>query len=802
MEQFLEGLCGRRRAAMEFLFTHLPLSDLDCYDRSLFLEFSDHAIALRESAPWCAELDDEIFYHYVLFPRVNDEDLSFHREIFRAALWDRIAALPTAEERILAVNRWCHEIASYEMQDDRTASPLTVYRSGSGRCGEESAFLVSALRSIGIPARQVYSPRWAHCDDNHAWVEALCDGRWRFLGACEPEPILDRGWFNSPASRALLVHSRVFGPSDHPLHGRLIETDGCVTWYNQTSRYALTEAQRIRVERNGRGAAGARIAIQVLNESSFHTIAQLTADENGEAVIELGLGDFHIFASLGEFSAERDCRTGDVIALQLESIHNIGEYWHDVDYTAPSDAPINPSPLGDVLKARRAADLAEGRRLREQRIAAMCPAEHRASDLISAAHGNAAEILTFLQRSEDPRREQMLRALTNKDLRDATAEILESHLRALTPQGELQDDIYISFVLSPRIELEPLTAWREILPTFFSEEQRTIFHEDPTALWQTLSEQINTDIPHRYRNLVWTPIHALRAKRCDDRSLRILYVALLRALGVPARLRAEDSVPEFLHGGVWHTVRTEHRGTLRLFCDPPLIYRQNWTLSRRVQNGWELIYPSCTVWKDGKWESPLPEGEYRVITSVRMPNGNQFAAFRNLAVTAEETTELSLQLRSYALSDLLRHQQLPPLSAHSLTGDSIENIFHTDGRPTLLLWLEEGSEPTEHVLGELIADCNSWTALPVNIFFLLRGEDALHQRTLSSALEHLTTARVLLDDWAFDLETTARHLTCDPDRPPLAVVCAGDGSAVYGVSGYHVGSVDLLRRIIEYTANN
>ncbi len=70
-----------------------------------------------------------------------------------------------------------------------------------GRCGEESTFLVAALRSVGIPARQVYTPRWAHTDDNHAWVEAWADGKWYFLGACEPEPVLNLGWFNAPASR-------------------------------------------------------------------------------------------------------------------------------------------------------------------------------------------------------------------------------------------------------------------------------------------------------------------------------------------------------------------------------------------------------------------------------------------------------------------------------------------------------------------------------------------------------------------------------------------------------------------------
>lgn len=66
-----------------------------------------------------------------------------------------------------------------------------------GRCGEESTFTVAALRSVGIPARQVYTPRWAHTDDNHAWVERA-DGEWYFFGACEPEPVLNLGWFNAP----------------------------------------------------------------------------------------------------------------------------------------------------------------------------------------------------------------------------------------------------------------------------------------------------------------------------------------------------------------------------------------------------------------------------------------------------------------------------------------------------------------------------------------------------------------------------------------------------------------------------
>ena len=69
---------------------------------------------------------------------------------------------------------------------------LVCCNSARGRCGEESTLAVSAMRSVGIPARQCYVPRWAHCDDNHAWVEVWADGDWHYLGACEPEPVLDK----------------------------------------------------------------------------------------------------------------------------------------------------------------------------------------------------------------------------------------------------------------------------------------------------------------------------------------------------------------------------------------------------------------------------------------------------------------------------------------------------------------------------------------------------------------------------------------------------------------------------------
>ena len=73
-------------------------------------------------------------------------DISDCRSFFYEQLKDRIAGLDEYQAAV-EINYWCAEHATYEMADDRTAGPMTMYRSGKGRCGEESTFTVTALRT-------------------------------------------------------------------------------------------------------------------------------------------------------------------------------------------------------------------------------------------------------------------------------------------------------------------------------------------------------------------------------------------------------------------------------------------------------------------------------------------------------------------------------------------------------------------------------------------------------------------------------------------------------------------------------
>ncbi|MDE6811035.1 MAG: transglutaminase-like domain-containing protein, partial [Muribaculaceae bacterium] len=232
-----DSLSSLEKEAMTFLLAYLPTADLLDYDNDFYLENVRLAIKASEEMPWGNDVPDREWRHFVLPVRVNNEDLDNSRKIFYEELKPRIKDL-SMKDAILEINHWCHEKVSYQPSDPRTSSPLVTMANALGRCGEESTFAVAAFRSVGIPARQVYTPRWAHTDDNHAWVEVWADGQWWFLGACEPEPLLNLAWFNAPATRGMLMTTKVPGAYDGP--EEKLEVRPVSTVINVTQNYAPT----------------------------------------------------------------------------------------------------------------------------------------------------------------------------------------------------------------------------------------------------------------------------------------------------------------------------------------------------------------------------------------------------------------------------------------------------------------------------------------------------------------------------------------------------------------------------------
>ena len=281
---------------VDFLRRALPEEDRIALPDAALERVARHALTVREATPWGRSIPEWIFRDYVLFPRVNDE----FPEAWHAPIWEslraRLAGLSMIEAA-LEVNVWCAEHATYQSTDNRTAGPLTVLRRGCGRCGEESTLLTAALRAAGIPARQMYSPRWAHCDDNHAWVEAWLDGGWHYMGACEPEPEPDSGWFTAAASKAMLVHTRAFGEAPE---GERVEREyGSFSIVNRTAAYARTRRVTVRVADGGCPLPGAAVRFELANMAELYPISEKITDARGEAELETGCGTLRIHATDG-----------------------------------------------------------------------------------------------------------------------------------------------------------------------------------------------------------------------------------------------------------------------------------------------------------------------------------------------------------------------------------------------------------------------------------------------------------------------------------------------------------------------
>ena len=258
---FNETMTPEEKEALTFLYAYMPIGDITDYSGNFYLENIRSSFQARSEMPWGKVIPEDIFRHYVLPVRINNENLDESRMVFYKELKDRVKNL-SLYDAVLEVNHWCHEKVIYTPSDARTSSPLASVKTAYGRCGEESTFTVAALRSVGIPARQVYTPRWAHTDDNHAWVEAWVDGKWYFFGACEPEPVLNMGWFNGPAYRGMLMHTKVFGKYYGPED--VMERTKGYTEINVIDNYAPSAKATIKVtDAEGKPVEGALVEFKI-----------------------------------------------------------------------------------------------------------------------------------------------------------------------------------------------------------------------------------------------------------------------------------------------------------------------------------------------------------------------------------------------------------------------------------------------------------------------------------------------------------------------------------------------------------
>ena len=814
-----EKLTADEQEALKFLYAYMPLADVTDYPTSFYADNVRLSFKARNEISWGKNVPELLFRHFVLPIRVNNEPLDASRAYFYKELKERIKNL-SMHDAILEINHWCHEKVTYQPADARTSSPLQTLRTATGRCGEQSTFAVAALRAMGIPARQVYTPRWAHTDDNHAWVEAWADGKWYFLGACEPEPVLNLGWFNAPASRAMLMHTRAFGNYNGP--EEVLQRTNNFTEINLTSNYAPTAEVKFEViDTDGKPVSGAKVEFKIYNYAEFYTAVTKQTDAQGRTSLSAGMGDLLIWASKDGKYGYSKASFGKDNTVTITLNHNMlsdkskASFEEETFNIVPPAENAKTPYVSDEMRKENNRRFAYEDSIRKAYTATFLTKEQaekinpRAAEYLVKSRGNKQTIIDFLARHKDneARALGILATLSDKDLRDIPTEILEDNFTAKTNQ------------LSPRVEDEMITIpFKNYLEKAFADKTAEMFRKDPTALVTWINKNIRIASEYNALHIAQTPVGVMESKTTDERSRDIFFVDVARSFGIEARKDAVTGKVQYMKDGKWMDVKFDSKeqataptGKLVLtyepsaFLDDPKYYN-HFTISRIVNGSPQLMnfeegqadMGNGTCWSNTfKNGYSFDTGTYMLTTGTRLASGSVLAATRIFNIEKGKTTTLPLDIRQDA-NDVSVIGQFNSESIISKDGKDVSILSQTGRGYYILAVLGVGQEPTNHALHDIEkerAAFESW-GRPVVLLFESEADAKKFQKDEFGSLP--STVQYAIDKNGAIREQIAREMKLQSKtQMPMFIIADTFNRVVFSSQGYTIGLGEQMKNVFK-----
>lgn len=810
--------------ALHFLYAYMPLADVTDYSTAYYLDNVRQSFITRQEMSWGKKVPELLFRHFVLPIRVNNENLDNSRKVFYKELKDRIKDM-SMYDAILEVNHWCHEKVTYQPSDARTLSPLATVSAAYGRCGEQSTFTVSALRAVGIPARQVYTPRWAHTDDNHAWVEAWADGKWYFLGACEPEPVLNLGWFNAPASRAMLMHTRVFGDYDGPEEVMLRTND--FTEINLIDNYGSTgRTDFLIVDSQNKPVNGARVDFKIYNYAEYCTVASKYTDADGRIFLTAGEGDMMVWASKDGWYGYSKTSFGKDKLITIKLDKNNNHFIHEVDsfdIVPPAEHVVLPAVTKEQREhnqrrfayedSLRHAYMATFYNDSTARVAALSnglPADKVVSFLVKSS-GNHATILQFLTKNKKNinRAIALLSSLSDKDLKDMPMDILEDNFTAHTAQ------------ICPRVENEMIIhPFKNFFETAFTKEQVQQFRSNPASLVKWVKDNIRLNPDKKSQRIAQTPIGVWNARLTDTRSRAIFFVDLARSLGIEARKDPITQKTQYKVATQWVDVNfdsTEQTvaptGKLMLgFKSTKLLnnpkYYSHFTISKVNDNGTTslLSFDEGQVDMGGglSWESmfkngvSLDAGTYILVTGTRLANGSVLSEMQNFQIKPNKTTDVEMKIRTTD-TEVAVIGNFDSESKFQLLDKKEVSILSQTGRGYFIVGLiGVGQEPTNHALRDIAKVSSSFDSWNRPLLLLFENETEAKK---FKASEFGSLPKNVI--YGIDKNGAIRHQIATQMKlnneglSPIFFIADTFNRVVYVSQGYTIGLGEQMERVIK-----
>lgn len=829
---FNDQMTPEEREALTFMYAYMPIGDITDYSGDFYLKNIRSSFQARNEMPWGDSIPEDIFRHFVLPVRINNENLDESRMVFFDELKDRVKGL-SLYDAVLEVNHWCHEKVIYTPSDGRTSSPLASVKTAYGRCGEESTFTVAALRSVGIPARQVYTPRWAHTDDNHAWVEAWVNGKWYFLGACEPEPVLNLGWFNGPAYRGMLMHTKVFGKYNGP-EDVMERTDG-YTEINVIDNYAPSAKAVITVtDANGKPVKDALVEFKIYNYAEFNSVARKKTDADGKCSLSAGKGDMLVWASKdgkfgyskvsfgkdGEVTIALNKKPGDVETIALDII-------------PPVDGSI-PAEVTPEQKEANAKRLLEEDAIRNKYVATFYTEEKaealakelgidpmKTEDFMIGSRGNWMEIEKFLRETPAEKRAQamaLLDVVSAKDLRDTPASVFADHLNN-TPA--VQSEWFNEYIMNPRVANEFLTPYKSFFAANIEPSLAKQAVENPQALVDWVKNNVSINDALNAQRIPIMPMGVWKSRIADKGSRNIFFVAVARSLGIPARIEPVARKIQYFKDNAWVDVdfeaavqTTAKQGKviasyqpIKALQDPK--YYSHFTIAKVLPNGTlqtlnferggNVDMGLGDTWS-GLLKKPLSmdEGNYMLVTGTRMANGSVLAEIEFFNVEADKTTPIQLEMReSKDEIQVIGNFNSENKFKRADNGEETSLLATTGRGYYIVALLGSRQEPTNHAMRDIAAvkkELEDWGRGIVLLFPDEKGYKNFDPKEFGDLSGTITYGLDI--DGAIQKEMATAMKLQNANTLPIFLIADTFNRVVFVSQGYTIGLGEQLMKVI------
>lgn len=200
----------------EYLIAHASQYDLVNLTSQQIFENVTYARKVHQALPYLGKkLDDGLWREWVLPHRVLDEDVCLWRKDFYEWLQPVVRGKKSVREAVEVIHTWlmvgdASVAARIRLagSENRCQTPLQMFKTGGGGCGELSMMFVYLLRAVGIPARHGLMTWHSNTNDQHyyceywdsqlrRWVPLDCSDEKPIAEIKTPEEKLKSGIFNS-----------------------------------------------------------------------------------------------------------------------------------------------------------------------------------------------------------------------------------------------------------------------------------------------------------------------------------------------------------------------------------------------------------------------------------------------------------------------------------------------------------------------------------------------------------------------------------------------------------------------------